>query len=296
LKARLALLLWLSLALCSCDAASRDPGAKNLFIIPGAQFVPGAMPGDQGGPKVTGIANDHTFIRPGTVGERVQGAAEATATGVGLGLPGDKGYWVVTTQVPDISSPGMPSFEVRASYSANFPPGPFQIAIQAVDAQGRSGPPSMLALEAQINPPPDGDLVFSLSWSHNADLDLHVVTPDGIEVWRGNVNSLPPPPGTPPDPNAPLRGGIFQGDSNGACVIDGRRQENVVWSSPAPTGHYTVRVDTFDMCGQAYAYWDVQVLQRGSLLGRARGESLPTDTRQPHGAGGGVTALEIDVP
>jgi hypothetical protein len=256
------------------------------------------MPGDQGGPQVVSVVNDHTFVKPGTIEERMQGALEPSATGVAIGLPGDRGYWVHTAQVPDVVSPDLPSFEVLASYASNFPLGPFQLAVEAVSPDGRFGPPYLVALEARPNPPPDGELVFSLTWSHNVDLDLHVVLPDGTEVWRGNPNSVaPPPPGAPvPDPSVFLRGGIFQGDSNGNCVLDGRRTENVVWTMPAPSGRYIVRVDTFSLCSLSFSYWSVDVLQRGVRIATAQGVSRLPDTRPSHTAGGGITALETDVP
>jgi len=87
------------------------------------------------------------------------------------------------------------------------------------------GPPAVVPLIASGPPgPPAGALVVSLEWDTEADLDLHVVTPDGVEIWAGNINSYQaPPPGTPVDPAAWQAGGILDLDSNAGCVIDGRQ-------------------------------------------------------------------------
>jgi len=123
-----------------------------------------------------------------------------------------------------------------------------------------------------------------------------VVIPDGIEIWAGNINSYRmPPPGTAVDASAWRSGGILDFDSNASCVIDGRREENVVWQSPAPPGSYLVRVDTASLCGAPAARWNVQVLLAGTMIAASQGESLSSDTRFSKGPGSGVLALTFDV-
>jgi hypothetical protein len=86
-------------------------------------------------------------------------------------------------------------------------------------------------------------------------------------------------------------------DSNAGCVIDGRRQENVIWGSMFQPGHYLVRVDTVSLCGQPTARWSVDALLGGMPIAGSSGQSGPTDTRFTHlAAGVGVLALEFDVP
>ena len=54
-------------------------------------------------------------------------------------------------------------------------------------------------------PPPDGELVVGLHWDGAADLDLHVVDPDGDEAWSGDPNTWQrPPPGSEPTRSADL--------------------------------------------------------------------------------------------
>ena len=79
-------------------------------------------------------------------------------------------------------------------------------------------------------------------------------------------------------------------------MIDGRRQENVIWKDAALPGHHLVRVDTFSLCGEASANWTVEVRKAGAVLARAEGRSGPTDEQMPHDRGAGVLALDVDVP
>ena len=82
-----------------------------------------------------------------------------------------------------------------------------------------------------------GDVQVSVSWDAPSDVDLHVVEPNGNDIYYGNPSSS--------------TGGQLDVDSNAACSIDGRQIENVRWGGQAPGGTYTVRVDYWDACGVA---------------------------------------------
>jgi hypothetical protein len=77
-----------------------------------------------------------------------------------------------------------------------------------------------------------GDVQVTLEWASDADLDLHVIEPDGTEIWYE-------------EPGPSSTGGALDVDSNVECVNDGG-VENVYWpASGAPSGTYTVRVEGF---------------------------------------------------
>jgi hypothetical protein len=280
-------------------SADADVGLAAQLRVEGAQFVAGdidsAAPGD--GPDVVSVFNSLTAVQPGEREKPLSGTLATTAATVALGLRGDRGHWIVIAGPPSLDAPDLPTFMATLSFARTLPLGSLTLVARAVDAQGHFGAPSTVPLDSAALPPPAGTLVVSLSWDTEADLDLHVVIPGGIEVWAGNINSYRlPPPGTPVDAAAWRTGGILDFDSNAGCVIDGRRQENVVWQVPPPAGGYLVRVDTASLCGAAAARWTVNATLDGVSVGGAAGESLPGDARFSKGPGSGIQALTFDVP
>lgn len=287
----------LVLVLAGCDGASSDPGLDARMRVAGAQFVEGAPPTDAAGPKVVSVDLSSNQIRAGQIGKPLSAALDPSATAAAIGLEGDRGYWIVPAGLPDVQAPEFPTFHVQLSFAADLAAGDYALDVRAADAMGRTGPPTVLPLSASGLPVPVGDLVITLRWDTEADLDLHVIDPAGVEIYKSNINSYEaPPPGQPLDPTAWQKGGILDLDSNAQCTIDGRRQENVIWKEAAPAGHYRVLVDTFSLCGEASASWSVEVRKAGKSLAHAEGQSGPVDEQMPHDRGAGVLALDVDVP
>jgi hypothetical protein len=287
------------LALMSgCAGTKADIGLTSWLRVAGGQFFAGDVEtGAGGGPAVVSVLNSLTRVQPGEREKPLSGALEASAAAVVLGLRGDRGYWVVVPGPPALDAPELPTFAASLSFSLDLPLGPLALIVRAVDSAARSGTPTLVPLTAVAPPEATGALVVRLGWDTEADLDLHVVVPGGIEVWARNINSYsPPPPGTPQDASAWEQGGILDFDSNAGCVIDGRRQENVIWSQPPPAGTYLVRVDSASLCGATAARWTVEVFENGIRLAASQGESVPSDGRFSKGSGSGVQALTFDVP
>ena len=281
----------------SCDSVQGDAGADAEMQVLGAQFFRGGIPAANGGPSVALVSLQNTTIRIGTTEKPLGGALGSTAKSAAIGLAGDTGYWVVPAGAADVETPGLPTFNAVLDFSRTLGVGAHSLLIEAVDANGRFGPPNATAVNAIDPSEPTGNLIVSLTWDTESDLDLHVVDPNGIEIYKGNINSyVLPPPGSEPDATAYLSGGILDQDSNANCVIDGRRRENVTWAQAPPAGHYLVRVDTFSLCSAAYANWKVTATLFGKVVGVAVGESTDTDVQMPHDQGAGVLALQFDVP
>jgi hypothetical protein len=120
-----------------------------------------------------------------------------------------------------------------------------------------------------------------------------------IEIWSKAPVGLPlrQPGEAPPDSDQIAAAGYLDFDSNAACVIDGRRQENVIFTDAAPSGTYTVRVDAFSLCGQADAQWQVTAATPdGPIVSPAIWEATDTDTRGTHGLGAGRLAFTFSIP
>ena len=250
--------------------------------------------GSPSAPAVASIVLVNSIIHPNAIDYPIAGALEPGATAAAIGLLGDVGYWIVVSGLPSVATPADPSFAATATFSAGVVPGPYTLEVHAVDGQGRFGPPSTQVLTAQSSPSAaTGALVVTLTWDTESDMDLHVVDPSGQEIFHGEMSDQPPPFAPQPEGGSY---GHLDWDSNANCVIDGRREESVIWPNPPPSGPYVVRVDAASLCGQPIAHWTVEALSAGSSVGKAQGVAVDASTRGPHDRGAGVTALDFNVP
>jgi hypothetical protein len=276
-----ALLAGLASALMACD----DSGSSGLeadLRISGAQFVAGALPGvDPGAPAVTAVSFGYSTVNPGTIQHHIQGRIGAGGQAVAIQLRDDVdvGYWIVPGGIIDIFNNGEVTFDAQLSYSPLLPLGTTQLIFSAVGSDGHFGEHTTADINL-VAEEADQMLDVRLTWDTQADLDLHLQLPDGRIIWAHQATSS---------------GGLLDADSNGGCVIDGRRKENVGFASPPPSGGYVVRVDAASMCGQPAARWKVEVLDHGQVISQASGWLGPDATRGAHDAGAGVLALTFEV-
>ena len=291
-------------ALTACTGVDADPGLDADLRVAGAQFYPGAMPAPAIDTKVTTIASLNNAIRAGQLDKQLSGRIAHDGRAVALGFTGDLGYWIVPAGAMDVNFPDELTWSARVSFAPTLADGKRDLEVAAVDAAGRFGPRNPLTLTVQPHTVVlDGTrLVVALAWDTEADLDLHVVLPTSpvITVWSKHPTSyVPPAPGEPVDPGAITAAGALDVDSNSQCLIDGRREENVIWqgaTAAPPHGSYAVLVDTFSLCAAATAHWTVDVYRDGtpSSIAHAEGTVVDSDTRGAHVASSGVRALSFD--
>jgi len=315
-----------ALATGGCNAGVNGrTGLGSLMQATGATLVARTLsseadPTVADGPTVT-ISQFHGLAFAGATNRGLMGSVKAggATTGVqtpgrsvALGLADDNIYWIVPAATANLDVGGGKDllFSTTLSYASDIGAGRHDMVLRAVMADGRMGPPLIQAVMISDFADVQGALDVRLTWNTNADLDLHVVVPVApasppdpkapteIEVWANNPSSLPPRPVFDPyTPEDITNGGLLEFDSNGSCIIDGRRQENVVWGAAPPSGMYTVRVDAVSMCGEAEAQWQVEVFLNGTLVpgGSAYGELVDSDTRFSHTEGSGVLALQFQI-
>jgi hypothetical protein len=294
----LGVLVCVALAPGCGPSAKSDQGTDAYFRIPGAQFYRGAMPAaSPSAPAVASIVLVNSYIYADDVGFPVAGALGPGAAAAAIGLDRDAGYWIVPAGYPNVATPTDPSYAATGTFSAGILPGQYTLVVRAVDANGRFGAPSTQILTAFAAPTTaytaSGDLVITLTWDTESDMDLHVVTPYGTEIFHGAMSDQPPPFAPPVDGGSY---GYLDWDSNAECVIDGKRQEDAIWPSPPPAGTFVVRVDAASLCGAADARWTVRALLDGKQIAEAQGLAVDPDTRGAHGNGAGVTALTLSIP
>ena len=305
------------LLLGGCSGGA-DPGSgrEAFFRIPGAQYIPGPIdvaPHDEQ-PQVLNLNVTTNELFPGVSNKTISGTVGAQSTTVGdqstavlIGVQGDVGHWVVPVQ--DIADPSNLAAGFTFSFSGTFgtqtPPslrtdaGTLNLAFRATTRDGKVGPAQLQPM-LMLEPLVQGDLVISLDWDTQSDLDLHVQLPsDGVdggsvnEIWSRKPSGLLPKAGTVSTVEDGKQAGYLDADSNSMCVIDGRRAENVIFPTTAPPGQYVVRVDTFSLCSEVTARWRLRVFANGGAdpVFTVFGQSTDIDTRFPHGQGQGVQAL-----
>jgi hypothetical protein len=301
---------WLVLG---CGGASSDPGYDALMRATGAQYASGELAIDMtttSGPTVDLISTNSTVVSPGLPSRSFTGSASKTATAVLVGLAGDDAHWIVPTGTLDTDTPGNHTFQTSLSFSATLAVGPHQLNFRAVDATGDVGVSRVLTLKAQSQIPM-GSLVVTLTWDTEADLDLHVTVPNAsdptmpVVVWAKAPLALPPVGSSDPAYTAAqvAAAGSLDIDSNAQCVIDGRRQEDLIFpvapAPPPPAGSYEVRVDAMSMCGQGVAHWHAIAVVDDDVdhpVGEAFGQLTDLDASRAHVAGSGILAFTFSMP
>lgn len=258
-----------------------------------AQFVAGSFPtGSAEGPEMTSLETNQSKIFPGEFGKSLGGAVSEKATAVAVHVQGlGSGYWVAPAQIKNTDIPDTLTWSVLLDFGRNVPAGSYPVSVLAVDEQGRHGLPKETTFQMQPSIPEKG-LVVSLGWDVNADLDLHVVDPNGTEISPKRPTSALDPgilDGSTPPPEV----GRLDRDSNGNCTLDSMRLENIQWGAPAP-GEYHIYVDMFSACGQTAATFTVNVYSDGVISNSWSGRLLSIDA--DNGTGPFLSVHSFTIP
>jgi hypothetical protein len=274
------------------DGEQAIAGLGEPIQIAGAQFVSGPLPGtlppdagpaglpeagtDAGAPtvpplSVTEVLFQNAFIVSGLGGTSAQGLATSDSQAVGIALAGKgSGYWVVPVQGQDSQFPGQSDFGFSMSLDRNDKPGDTSLRVVAIDGSGHAGTQfaAPICIESRI--PDNGHAcfphkpvpaaVFTMTWDVNFDVDLHVITPAGRDVNAKSAPTSIPIDGGVPGPTI----GIVDRDSISQCIVDGWRQEDLVFQDPPPKGLYQVYAAPFAACGQPAVRFTLSIYEHAS--------------------------------
>ena len=249
-----------------------NAGAFEPIRVGGAQFFPGPLPTGTTGPMMGTINAPSTVLNAGFGSWSISGDTDMAAYAILMRFADiGTGYWSVPVGPPDAVTAGMLTWSASCAFSWSTPPGSHDLDFVAIDANGSAGPVEPLTLTIQSNIPV-GKAVVTLRWDSAADLDLHLIAPDGTELWSQHPNTYAGTDGMVPPGTATL-----DRDSNAACVQDNYREEDAIFATAPIPGNYLVRVDMVSACGAPSADFIVEIRIDGKVVQHVAGLLLAMD-------------------
>lgn len=213
----------------------------------------GAAPAPSGGPRITATGNQ-VVVNGGTQTVTITADAPFDTVyvfvgGKALGLIGEgaggiDGFYRIRLPAAQTTSAVLLTFPQEIALTD------FSLQFGVASPSGAVGP--FVGLTTSVTQVGTGDVQVTLSWDVDSDVDLHVVGPGGDEVFYGRRVSP--------------SGGELDLDSNAACQIDGKRNENITWPvGRAPRGQYIVRVDYWSSCAANRTNYTVRINNGGAV-------------------------------
>lgn len=254
----------LMLMAAGCTGEVERIGVTEPLRLIGGSFKSELLEG--GLPEITSIESSSGIATSGQLDRAIVGRASEDAFAVAIRFAElGTGWWVTPIGAIDPMTEGQRDFALRFDLGP-VPAGIHRLRFAAIDAEGRSGPPSDLDLcvldpglledlspcSDRIRPPAAAVL---LSWNEDVDLDLVVVTPEGERI----------------DARHPQIGSVtLTQDSNPGCDIDARNVESVFFGEDPPPGTHLLYANLFEACGHRSASFVLTVHRRQEVEGRER--------------------------
>lgn len=120
-------------------------------------------------------------------------------------------------------------------------------------------------------------LQVSLNWFDPVDMDLHVETPSGEDIYYGNP--------------AGREGGALDLDSNAGCRLDFVNNENITWLDRDPQcGTYIIRADLWSSCALPGPFPYVITINTGGRIRTYEGVFLARDQTFGRAYSGAIVA------
>lgn len=263
----IAVFLFLGGAIVSCSKdddeeslVNRADFAQNYFDITNGDFNGRSMPeSNSQSLEIVNISGNSTVLAGGSNLIHLTGSENATQ--VVVGVKDKQGYFTVPmTAGKNGANRGTMSVTDLQLLIGQRAVGTFTIAFSVSDGQGNFSVYQYLVVN--LMEAGTGVLQVSLSWDQLNDVDLHLIEPDGTEIYYGNPTSA--------------TGGQLDVDSNAACSIDGINNENIYYEdSPnvtIPFGEYEVLVDLWSNCNIVPdTNYTVVVYYGGALIATTQG-------------------------
>lgn len=283
-----AMLLLFAAIFSSCKKDEEpDPIDYNLnteyFTVKDAAYVQDEFPEASGGsaPSIETINGNPSVIPGGSNPIAIQTNDDITKILVGVSDVG--GYF----SLPASAAKDTGDFLFYILMNQTLAVETFNIIIAIQAADGTVSVHEIIAVSlVQVG---TGKLQVSCAWDQLNDVDLHLVEPNGEEIYYGNGTSA--------------NGGELDLDSNAACGIDYVNNENITYIEDAivENGEYIVRVDFWANCDitentnySVTAYHEGVLLTPTTGTNPYQGSFTPTE-EDAGGVGSGVEVMKFSI-
>ncbi len=273
------------LGLASCNKDKDESSVKDYLSVNEATFMSGSFPKATTGdnmPVITSVTGNSSVIEGGS--NPIAVYASVPAAKILVGVEGTKGYY----EYSDARKSTDVIYTLALVLSTNLPGVDFVIIVAIVDDFGNIS--EIYQLPVSIVEAGTGQLQVSLSWDQPNDVDLHLVEPDGEEIYYSADYSS--------------NGGVLDLDSNPDCYIDGVQNENITYSeeSTVETGTYTVRVDLYSACSVTAqtnfivtARLNGEMISQQSVTNPYNGNFPANSVGDEGGSGSGVQVMQFSI-
>jgi hypothetical protein len=223
---------------------------SDVIAVRDADYNVGAPPSaagaDAGVPTILRVTGPATVTNGGTAILHVEVTPPVADPVFLVRLEGEEGYHTVPGADPE--GDGVYDISVQVSGGANQTS--LVLSVSLLDAAGNPGPAQQI--EIVLVHSGTGDVKVTLSFDRLHDLDLHVIEPNGDEIFYQRPESV--------------TGGRLDLDSGANCLPSPAHSENIFWpSGGAPAGEYRIHVQNFQSCTAGKIAFTVTVAHGGTV-------------------------------
>lgn len=218
------------------DTVNRSEFEQAYFSINAGSFKGRALPASNSESlEIANIRGNETILAGGSNLITITGSENATE--VIVGIKGQDGFFTVPMGAGrETANRGVMATANLQLLIGQGASDTFTIAFALSDGQGNVS--EFQYLVVNLLRAGTGLLQVSLLWDQLNDVDLHLIDPNGEEIYFANRTSS--------------TGGYLDVDSNPACYIDEINNENIFYEDnedvTVPTGEYEVLVDLWSNC------------------------------------------------
>ncbi len=281
----------LVLSLTSCDKLFNKQNEEEgttvqaFFTVQNGTYHEGNLPApsgsDENQPQIQNVEGNNQVVPGGSNILSVESTdPQGDLAALLIGILNYPGYFSVTWGEGN-------TITVTLTLESELPRDTFTIVVAVQDEAGHvSDWVQITVVTVQVA---QGELQVTLTWDQPNDLDLHLVQPDGEEIYYGHMESD--------------EGGYLDLDSNAGCNIDGVNNEHITYPDTAVilAGEYIVRVDYWSSCEVTeLTHYSVTARRGGNLISVTSGHNPYQGSFQPSeadhgGEGSGVEVMRFQI-